>query len=218
MKILIINETQNTFIGTITKVASGYFRKDGDEFVRQADYCERYYTGRGHDVVRAEIPKSKKTALQKRQWLFGVLDEDFFFYTKYDRVIFLCHGHPKALNRKMISDLNIEPFRIRVSRIASDDCKIILFACKTGKLVDGTGFADKLSDRCGLNVVAHSTSGHTTKNPDKFHFGPFDVTDMANRCGRTTKQLQEYLWSSDAAPFDFVENYFEDMDEQNEKM
>jgi hypothetical protein len=86
---------------------------------------------------------------------------------KMDRIAFFCHGWPKSFDAGFdVSNVNILGKAIK--NIASEDCRIYLFCCKTGKLKDG--IAAKLAESSGLPVFAHSTSGRAVRNPYKWLF------------------------------------------------
>ena len=134
-------------------------KRDGDEFTRCAleykDYSSRRYI----------IPKKSK--LKRRQYMLELLGKLKNTNEKFDRFAFFCHGWPKSFDAGYSVE-NIGMLGRRLAAIANHGARVYLFCCKTGKLEDG--LAAKLSLTSGLPVFAHSTSGHTTRNPFKHVF------------------------------------------------
>lgn len=178
-------------------------RNPGKEFTAQADNCARYYRSKGYNVWHRFI--EGKTALIKRQKLFCELRE--LSDDKFDRIIFLCHGHPMSLNRNMISMANIQTFASKLNAIASTGCKIILYSCKTAAKING-GFAAELHDLTGIDVIGHSTSGHTTQNPFKWLFTGKEVFSLLGISHMKPGKLKEKLEATAFAAFDFVESHW----------
>jgi hypothetical protein len=210
MKVLLIADPQNTFVGTIGPKASGWFKKDGNEFRKQAENAQRYYESINAEVDMYSI--NGKNAFEKRQRLFSFMRGCMELGKKYDRIIFFCHGHKKALNRKMIKQgVNLGTFATRLRDISSIRGKIILFSCKTAANDDG--FAFSVSCHSERPVVGHKTSGHTTRNPYKRLFLPslgYDgedyIFDMYK--GKSIRSIKKELNSGVNAPFEYIENFF----------
>ena len=210
MKVLNIYDPQNTWWGTLRR-----FQRDGDEFERQANIAKEFYADKMNAVVEMYEIKGK-TAQEKRQRL--LIDLSWIMMHKFDRINFFCHGHPKALNRNMFRMLptklnNLPLLAERLKAIAADDCKIVLYSCKTAKL--GNGFAFELSLLTRCDVISHTTRGHTTRNPFKKliywgHESPFVFTrpkELWHDFGGI-RALKKQLRRSKFAPFEFVEKVF----------
>lgn len=205
MTVLNIYEPNNTGI-----------KKDGAEFENQCKFCREYYDEVHHAKVETislpvlkfyEIFKAKK----KRQHLFREMDTMSELGRKYDRINFFMHGHTKALNRNMISTLNIYTFCSLLKSIAAPGCAIVFYACKTAKL--DNGFAAQVAIKTGCDVIGHTTSGHTTRNPYKRRLvRSFDgfaiIMDQWRKYGGIST-LKKRLNEDDYAPFEFVEEVFE---------
>jgi hypothetical protein len=197
MHVLIVFDPQNTFLGTLLQ-----FKQDGDEFGKQAMNARKYYGRVNTDLF--ELPRGK--AIVKRHALFRHLRKVPF--ARYDRVLFFCHGHPRALNRRMISDLNDHILAELLDNVLAIDGKIMFFACRTGKHDDG--FAAMQARMTGKDIIAHTTRGHTTINPHKVFFdgGSGDRRDLWDEYGGV-KKLKKRLKSTSIAPFEFAEEIFD---------
>ena len=209
MKVLNIYDPQNTWWGTLRR-----FKKDGDEFERQANIAKEFYADKMNAVVEMYAIEGKN-AYEKRLNLLRFL---YINKTKFDRINFFCHGHPKALNRNMFRMLptklnNLPLLAERLKAVAADDCKIVLYSCKTAKL--DNGFAARLRDFTGLEVISHSTRGHTTMNPHKKIFLCLKYNILYIKDSKKLwpdfggiRALKKQLRRSKYAPFEFVEKVF----------
>lgn len=161
MKTLIIYDAQNS-----------RFKRDGDEFKRQAEKCAQWYDEKASDILSIEI--EGKNRIAKRLNLHSAMSSVAKRHQhEFDRVIFFCHGHPKALNRGMISmkkDGGFEPFCDTLKLLVTPAAAIIFYSCKTGALANG--FAHQVAVNVGVEVIGHKTSGHTVWNPYKRIFMP----------------------------------------------
>ena len=194
MQVAIFYDPQNTFLGSLKR-----FKKDGDEFERQAMKCAKWYSSKGCEVVTTPIVG--KNAYEKRQDLFYNLRVLNRRRKPFDRVIFFCHGHAHSLNRKMVTYANIGKFSRLIQKIGTADCKVIFYSCKTAKKDDG--FAVSVSINSGFEVVGHSTSGHTTRNPHKWLVRNLQRTPLFRSCD-VRKIKKEFSENAENA-FIFVE-------------
>ena len=107
--------------------------------------------------------------------MYGKLMELKYKGEKFDRVAFFCHGYPKKFDAGFnVNDIfNLAEL---LKDITHEESMIMLFCCKTGKLVDG--LAARLSDLCNLPVIAHRTRGHTTRNPFKSIFVDGEIYEL----------------------------------------
>lgn len=208
MHILNIYDPANTFLGTILPNETPMFKRDGDEFKRQAGYAYQFYTSREHTVYETAI--TGKNRFGKADNLLIDLDGDIDAGLKYDRINFFCHGGKRNLNRGMFDLNHILELSFVLSQLANPDCKIVLYSCWTGALLDG--FAHALSMKTGLDVLAHTTRGHTTKNPRKVLFRGIYWPGSLSKLwvGIGVRQLRKQLWKTIHAPFKFVEEVFND--------
>lgn len=178
---------------------------DGDEFRRQCDIAADYYRT-DHFVDTYEI--HGETALMKRQALFRHIRT--LKDRMYDRIIFFCHGAPYNLNRMMISEHNIATFSLYLDRIATPGGAVVFFSCRTAEKDDG--FAQTVATLSDCDVIGHSTSGHTARNPYKVLFvgGSGRRFDLWETRGGT-ELLRARLYASATAPFEFVEEILTDI-------
>lgn len=103
-----------------------------------------------------------------------------------------CHGWKDGL-QVGVRIGSVRPFVDSLSKVAAPQLRIILYCCDTARdadddRVDDTkpgpggdgGFADKLRDECRIagvsaTVYAHTTAGHTTRNPRVRRFDPDEM-------------------------------------------
>jgi len=191
MKVLIVCDPENTFWGTLKR-----FKRDGDEFARQAYLASDWY---GESTL-INLPKG--SALEKRQALFKRLRKERL--SNFDRALFFTHGSPRHLNRMMISSLNIDTFCNLLGEAMVPDGRIVFYSCKTAKLTDG--FAANVAEKMKRDVLGHTTSGHTTRNPYKMiYFAGGKAREKLWLRHGGVKKLKNRLASSGVAPFVFVE-------------
>jgi hypothetical protein len=107
--------------------------------------------------------------------------------TPFRSVSFFCHGLARSLQAGFDLD-SVGLLAKAIRNVSVADVVVILYACSTASGLsrqspggDG-GFADTLRDRLveagarHCRVVAHSTAGHATRNPNvRFFDGPGDV-------------------------------------------
>ena len=191
MKVLIVCDPENTYLGTLKG-----FKRDGDEFARQAYLASDWY---GESTL-INVPAG--SAMEKRQALFKRLKKEKL--SGFDRALFFMHGSPRYLNRRMISNLNIGTFCSLLGDTMVPDGKIVFYACRTAELTDG--FAATVAEKMDRDVLGHTTSGHTTRNPYKMIYfaGGKAHEKLWLRFGGV-KSLKNRLASSGVAPFVFVE-------------
>lgn len=228
MHVLNIYDPKNTWIESLRRRML-----DGNELKKQAGLCGAFYAVLGCDEMPKMLSIGGKNAFEKRQYLFYDLKLLANDGTKFDRINFFMHGGKYNLNRKMISmdkldrsgvavrRGNIGKFSEKIKAVASPSCKVLLYSCWTGAKADG--FAAELSRLTGLDVIAHTTRGHRTKNPRKILFfrEPESVDEIAKNALKILKgenelwtqhggirALKKRLWSNDSAPFEFIEEVF----------
>jgi hypothetical protein len=132
--------------------------------------------------LRVDLSKTENT---RRQRVYDFIKKKHKELEHIDGIAFFCHG----LTRKIQLGIRIpdlENFASLIKEVAKPGTKefvIPLYCCSTG---DGpgvggdSGFADQLRDAlCQVgftqcSILAHSTSGHTTRNPMKRKFDGLD--------------------------------------------
>lgn len=105
--------------------------------------------------------------------------------TPWTRIVLLCHGWATGLQlgfrtgKRRGKDLKHWEQLIAALKDLPSLKSVTLFACSAGKeplsktTSPGTGdnsLADLLRDQCGVTVIAHTTAGHATRNPDLIVF------------------------------------------------
>jgi len=128
--------------------------------------------------LRVDLSKTEST---RRQRVYDFIKKRVKESGPIDGIAFFCHGLTRKIQLGIrIPDLENFAYLIK-DAVAKDNKKIViaLYCCSTG---DGpgvggdNGFADKLRDslcQVGLeqcSILAHSVSGHTTKNSMKRKF------------------------------------------------
>lgn len=158
-------------------------KRDADEFQREARaFCKLH--GLAIDPVLFDNHEGQ---LERRSVLLQRLHERS--PASLDVLVLFCHGWPTGLQmgfqiahaRGLARELKV---------VAGPELKVVLYCCSTGADSDGGdanerqpgpggdgGFADRLRDELvelgvRTTVYAHSTAGHTTRNPFVRVFGP----------------------------------------------
>jgi hypothetical protein len=146
-------------------------------FGPEADKYARFYRDRGDrvDVVRIDItqrPRDKAAAVLAA--LAG---------PPVDRLVFMCHGWKTGFQLGLELP-QVPAFARSVAAAASDQLKVVLYCCSTGRSDGPPGdggagsFADVLRDqlaaagRTQTSVFSHTTAGHATRNPAVRMFYP----------------------------------------------
>lgn len=147
-------------------------------FLPEALAFMKYHNIPSANHLRVDLSKTEST---RRQRVYDFIKKRNKEIGPIDGIAFFCHGLTRKIQLGIrISDL--ENFAYLLKSIVSPENKqftIALYCCSTG---DGPGvggdggFADKLRDslcQVGLtecSILAHSVSGHTTKNTMKRKF------------------------------------------------
>jgi len=118
-------------------------------------------------------------------------------------IAFFCHGWPTGIQFGFQTTTSVAyrsstfgdvtALAQAISRIASPDIKIVLYACSSGATDDGfaASLRDSLSTSCPrCRVDAHKTRGHSTKNPFVNRFEP-----PAGNPGQLIVPNSHRLWS-----------------------
>lgn len=176
------------------------FMHDGDEFAAQARQAITYYQNTGETVSAFAIPKVSK--LEKRQFILNALRG--FKGKSLSRVIFLCHGSPRAFAGFSMSNVGVLG-NVIYGRSKMDSA-VILYCCLTGKRDDG--IADLLSRTSARRVIAHKTRGHTTRNPFKRIFNGGAMADLWPQDKAARKHwIGMFRDSRGSFVFDYVEGF-----------
>jgi len=172
------------------------FRKDGSEFTARAKDCRDFWTGQGHEVKMCPLPKANDA--NKRQFVYGVLDAQ----EKYsvDRIAVFGHGTSTWCDLGFKVGDMMTLIQKMVTVLATENVRIALYCCLTGKA--DRGFANVLSMATGAVVMAHTTSGHTTRNPFKrMFFGGDNYRDMWPKDKASFRAWQKDLQTDNYVPF-----------------
>jgi folylpolyglutamate synthase/dihydropteroate synthase len=175
------------------------FKRDGDEFQARALDCAKLWTLQGHRVKSFELPKAKDPV--KRQFVKTVLQS--ICTNSVDRIAFFCHGTANWFDSGYTTatafDLSSELTRVTIA----NQSRIALYCCLTGKGLDGV--ADALSRAADCLVLAHKTSGHTTRNPYKRRFENGQMLDMWPKDKAAMKEWIQRL-KTPYGPFEVLED------------
>jgi hypothetical protein len=128
------------------------------EFKRQAEAARNAWKHQ-HEVLTVPIDVRKPAAHRRRQLIEAV--GKCSMYTPL--IAFFCHGTKRGTELGWNTD-NVAELVTHLPIIPSIEHTIALFCCWCG--VPG-GFADALAATSGTVVLAHTTRGHTTGNPNK---------------------------------------------------
>lgn len=137
-------------------------RKDGAEFEARALDCLRYWSGSG-DVETYALPKGSDAF--KRAFVSAALLK--YADATVDRIAIFSHGTANWCDAG-ITTQSCSAVAAEMRRITTPDARIGLFCCSCG--ATATGLAAVLAMHTGRQVLAHATSGHTTRNPYQYWF------------------------------------------------
>lgn len=146
------------------------------ESIRYREFHEK--RGDAVTIERIDVTRSRRKVLEDVR---RVIDA-----ARFDVLVFLCHGMHDCLQLGLSSASpealeDLARTAAIIARSSIPDLRVILYACSTGRddapgdTAPGSGensFADRLRDAlCGAGcnyvvVVAHTSSGHATRNPD----------------------------------------------------
>ncbi len=158
------------------------FRKDGDEFVREANRFAGGFDKNGIDAVVRQYTSKNRLALR------SMTIEDIADNAGFKTLAFFCHGSWKHMYGTGHQIWNVTELARAISLDCVGDPTILLFACSCGRgkkvpplkkrkaivvrarVFGKDGFAARLSAELGglgvrAKVFAHTTKGHTTRNP-----------------------------------------------------
>lgn len=156
-------------------------KRDAGEFLREAHAFNRAHGF--HDIVR--VFDNKQPAGGRRG--------DVLAYLRQQRDVsvaaFFCHGWADGVQAGFMR-AHVRLLALELKAVCRPELTVALYCCSTGADDDGSeaderapgpggegGFADRLRDAlCELGVhatvFAHSTAGHTTRNPNVRVFRP----------------------------------------------
>lgn len=182
-------------------------------FEPESDRYKTFHVGRGDTAQIHRIDISHGASKRLAQV------EEALRATTFDRLAFFCHGTRHWLQLGMASKTEVEQARLMgtakvIAASSTPTLRIALYACGTGAGEDETegvpggegGFADLLRDalcaagRSDVWVFAHTSAGHTTRNPDVRFFpglgspyGQVGGLDVARRHTPEYSRLRELL-------------------------
>lgn len=151
--------------------------------------------------LRVDLSKAENT---RRQRVYDFIKKRHKEVGNIDGIAFFCHGLTRKiqLGIRLIDLANFASLVKEVIEPSSKKFVIALYCCSTG---DGPGiggdggFADQLRDslcQSGItqcSVLAHSVSGHTTKNTAKIKFDGLD-SPVGGTGGITIVSSTSTLW------------------------
>jgi len=162
------------------------------EFTREANKAAEVWRSDGHGVSMVPIKRHYWRPWKMRKQLATEIEYPAYG-NKFDAVAFFCHGTWKHLKLGW-HIWNVAELASLLGSVCSDEPKVILYACSCGrgKYEEGSrwkllsklmmrndergidGFAFMLSSAFrkyqSCEIFAHSSAGHTTKNPYVFRF------------------------------------------------
>lgn len=179
-------------------------------FIPEArDFCKLHGIKRGFYYVN-----NHEEPMEMRQHVYGVLDS--FQMNSMEALVMFCHGWRSGIQFG-IGNEHLYAISLRIKRAAvTNGLKIVLYACDTARDMDADreddrndfvggdgGFADRLRDvmnaaGCPTTVYAHSTEGHTTRNPyfrvflpDETNGGKFIVAPKSALWQKWCRQMRD---------------------------
>lgn len=186
-------------------------RDSGDEhdfvgaFKPEADRYQKYWQDQGDSVELHRVDLSQKSHAARVTQMVKALREG----EPVDRFVCCCHGWPTGMQLGLSSDTPedrdaLAAFATVLSERSTPKLQIALYCCSTGKSEVGCGigsFADRLrmalvaAGRPDVTVFAHSTAGHTTRNPAVRFFLPKQTggVDLAEPGTAAWRKLDERL-------------------------
>lgn len=178
--------------GTMDNDFTGAFEPESKRYAK-------YWRGLGDEIVIQAIDVSQHVNARLNKML-SVIENG----APVDRLAFFCHGWKTGIQMGLsVTELTLVPFIRRLVATSTPELKVALYACSTGAsdgpAGDGgdTGFADVFRDmlcragRPNVSVFAHTSAGHTTRNPHvRFFFGaPDGAYGGDDVVGRKTPQF-----------------------------
>jgi hypothetical protein len=157
MKILAIADTRNRWWKR-----RNMFKKDGDEFKRQAQAFRDHWEAKGATVTLIET--SEKKNWKKHRLVLRAIEEH---EGPIDVLALFCHGWHNGISlgftRYLVPDLG----EALIGK-GHHSIKVVLYACSTFRRL--SSFGPRLCEWFRMHpvnvlVVGHSTKGHATRNP-----------------------------------------------------
>lgn len=181
-------------------------------FQPEADKYRKYWLDQGDSVDLHRIDLSQRSASARVAQMAQALREG----EPVDRFVCCCHGWSTGMQLGLNSDTPadrdaLSAFAYVLSERSTPKLQVALYCCSTGKseVGDGVGsFADHFrlalvaAGRPDVTVFAHSTAGHTTRNPAVRFFLPKQTggIDLVKHGTPTWRRLDDRLHTS-ADPF-----------------
>ena len=184
-------------------------RKDADEFKRQAGYFLKHHDLPAGNLILID---NKKNASGMRAQVYDGLRRDNPYSQGLVGVCFFCHGFKSGIQFGF-RNAQADDLADAIASFAGQAPRVPLYACDTGRDSDRDrtddlsaiggdgGFADRLRDalceptinaiRCVVD--AHTTAGHTTRNP---HVRRFEGSVGGGKGGFYIVSRNSKLWST----------------------
>jgi len=163
-------------------------KRDGDEFAREAFAYAEYHRGRGEKIYR--MTHAEMTGDHSMN---------------VDVVAIFCHGTPTWLGLGTVAK-GPNGLASWICQFARPMVSVCLYACSTGRAIPGECYARELHDSIsgtgrGCVVWAHTTAGHTTRNPNLVLFSGIEC-DREEVPKAVKPRLRKLLWGPTTARFD----------------
>ena len=160
-------------------------KRDGDEFLRQARTFKETWKISPSRVRVLSKPLDKAA---RRSYVYSSVLEAASLSYRPSEIAFFCHGTKNSLQGFGFLKRHVEPFALAMAAL-NPRADIHFYCCSMGKI---GGFAQALSGELpNARILAHETSGHTTRNPHK----------VVWICGKRYKVKERKLWGPDEWPF-----------------
>lgn len=212
---------------------TGKMKKDGREFQSQAKQFMKKWGIPDDNLLLFDNSKPKQKKKQRdevlafieakgREWCVERRDED-----RQIAVAFFCHGYSRGIQCGF--DLStVDDLAESISEYGGDEVRVPLYACDTARDLDRDrkddleqfggdgGFADELRDAlCEAEAIfcrvdAHTTAGHTTRNPNDrrfegqgsavgghggYYIVPFPTKELLDGLTKNQKRKRREAWS-----------------------
>jgi len=184
MKHLCIYTNTNTLIGTLGGSATPKFKRDGDEFTREARAYQKYNIAQGAEVFTHGV--SARQPFRDRLWDFSqIVGEHIREHKNADVLAYWGHGYPSGIQLGF-------KWKHGASMLARDmiglEAKtLILYACSVAK--GKNNFLLWIAEELIKNGVkdfklfGHDRRGHTMKNPFVVCYKPKEIPAPAESPG-----------------------------------
>jgi hypothetical protein len=163
MKHLVFYTSKNTWLSK-----KGVFKRDGDEFKREAQKYKRYWESKGkmsvnnpngHYVSLVDFGDSGRDWRRLRVTRRLTIRND----SHYDVIAFFCHGYSNGVQAGFKGEAEMRQLGILCNALSPSS--VVFYACSMAKKLNGAlaWFTKEMSP--DTRVFGHRTAGHTSRNP-----------------------------------------------------